>query len=379
MLIVKLNRYRILIITTLLIIQNLTFGQILKSDSTRYAAEIQYHQGITVPHHTNMIYLIDDYARGFELSLIRQRFKQDSWEKNFYNIETGIGFWYNTFGRKEIFGSGYALFPYVNFNILQWHNFSLRYKVALGLGYADKPYHYKTNPRNNVFGSHFNAYIGFGLKANYRLTNNLSILASFSLNHMSNGSSTKPNNGINTVSLTGGIVYDFATFQDEKRVKQKPQKSNSRELLTTLNVGRNQPSIYNSKKYLSGTAAITHLWHKNKTRAYGIGAEVFRFGGAPYAWEETNDIDVYKKYGGKDFLFAGSYATMESYLGKSTMFFTVGAYLYKQTKPLQPVYARVGIRYEIYNNLVANFGIKANFFTAEFIEFGIGYRWKYKS
>jgi hypothetical protein len=56
----------------------------------------------------------------------------------------------------------------------------------------------------------------------------------------------------------------------------------------------------------------------------------------------------------------------------------IGAYLYSKTTPRQPVYARLGIRQKVTNNLFGHLGIKANFFTAEFIEFGLGYRWRYK-
>lgn len=375
----KISRIKHIILILFISISNLSFAQTFKKYSTRYAVDAQYHYGITIPHHTNMIYLVDDYTRGFELSLIKHNFSNNGWEQYFNFPETGIGFWYNTFGRKDIFGNGYAIFPYINFNILQWQNLSLKYKVALGLGYADKPFHPIYNSKNNVFGSHINAYIGFALKANYRITDNISLLASLSLNHMSNGSSKKPNNGINTASLTGGVVYDFVTYQNENKIKQKPPKSNTREIISIISLGKNQPVVYNSKKYISGTASIAHLWHTNKIKAYGIGAEVFRFGGAPYAWEAVNEIDINHTYGNKDYLFAGTYGTMETYLGNSTIFISVGAYIYKHTTPLQPVYARLGIRYKIYDNFVANFGIKANFFTAEFIEFGIGYRWKYKS
>ncbi|NLA24399.1 MAG: acyloxyacyl hydrolase, partial [Bacteroidales bacterium] len=121
------------------------------------------------------------------------------------------------------------------------------------------------------------------------------------------------------------------------------------------------------------------LWHTSKIKAYGAGLELFRFGGAVYVWNNSKEIDMFEKYSAKDFLFAGSYATMESYLGNTTIFFTLGAYLITPSTPRQPLYGRIGVRQKIYKNIVANFGIKANFFTAEFIEFGLGYRWNYKN
>jgi len=346
------------------------------NDSTRIAIEAEYQMGIVVPHHTSMTYLINDYARGAEINLIRQRYKSGLWESYLNRPETGIGFWFSTFGRPDIYGEGYALYPFINFRLFDLGKLQAKSKVALGLGYANKPFEVGVNTYNTVFGSHLNAYIGFGLLLNYPINKNISISGSFSLNHMSNGSSRKPNNGINTATLSLGAIYELKSIEEPIYQHADPPSLSAREWVTTISAGRNQPAAYNPTIYWSGSLTTSHLWYKNTVKAYGLGVDFIRFGGAPLASKNFQDIDQNAVYSFKDELYAGLFATMESHLGSTALYMSLGGYLYSATKPRQPVYARLGIRQKLSGNILAHFGIKANFFTAEFIEFGLGYRWR---
>jgi hypothetical protein len=344
-------------------------------DSTRYAIEAKYHLGIVVPHHTSMTYLINDYARGGEINLIRQRHKAGLWESYLNRPETGIGFWFSTFGRPDIYGEGFALYPFINFRLFQLGRLQAKSRVALGLGYANNPFKVGVNTYNTVFGSHLNAYIGLGLLLNYPLTDRISVSGGFSLNHMSNGSSRKPNNGINTATFTLGAIYELVPLKEPDYHPASPPPSSRREWLTTLSAGRNQAAAYNPTIYWSGSLTTTHLWYKTKTRAYGLGLDLIRFGGAPLASKNFQDMDENAVYSFKDELYAGLFGTMESHMGSTSLYISAGGYLYHATKPRQPVYARLGVRQRLSGNFLAHFGIKANFFTAEFIELGLGYRW----
>lgn len=367
-----------LLLFLLLIVSTATLAQNKDNDSIRYAIEAKYHFGIVVPHHTSMAYLINDYARGGEINLIRQRYKKDLWESYLNRPETGIGMWFSTFGRPDIYGEGIAIYPYINFRIFEWQKLSARYRVALGLGYASNPFDYEKNTYNTVFGSKLNAYVGFGILLRYPISNYFSLTSSFSLNHMSNGSSRKPNNGINTATLTFGVVYELNRFQEPTYHNTSPPPSKAREILATISAGRNQAAAYNPTIYWSGSATFTHLWYAKKTKAYGLGLDLIRFGGAPLASKNFQDLDITSKYRSSDYLLTGAFVTMESHLGTTSLYLATGAYIYSKTTPRQPVYARLGVRQKITQNLLGHFGIKANFFTAEFIEFGLGYRWRYK-
>jgi hypothetical protein len=350
-----------------------------KQDSTSYKISGKYHFGIVVPHHTSMTYLIEDYSKGFEINLLRRRFSSGIWESYMNRPEAGIGFWYSTFGQKEIYGEGFAIYPFINFRIFEYRSFIAQYRVALGLGYANNPFDVRKNTYNTVFGSHFNAYVGFGLLLAMPVTENWSINSSISLNHMSNGSARKPNNGINTATLTLGASYNLTSFREPAMAKAKAPHSGAREILTTGSAGRNQSAAYNPQIHWSGSITLTHLWYTKVNKAYGLGLDFIHFGGAPLAFGNFEDLSYDAEYSFSDNLYSGVFGTMESHLGTTALYIATGVYLMHNTKPRQPVYARLGVRQKIHKGLLAHFGIKANFFTAEFIEFGLGYRWRYRS
>ena len=353
-------------------------AQIIQNPETKSHTFItaRYHYGIVVPHHTSMAYLIEDFSQGFELTYGKSTYGKDNWEKYFNYPEIGFGFYYGTFGNKDIYGDGYALFPYVNFNIYRTHRFDAHYKVSLGIGYATKPFRIDNNIYNSVFGSHLNAYVGFGLMLDYRIINKLSLSAAMSLNHMSNGGIKKPNNGINTATISIGTKYHFNDATILPSLKHQTPSDHSKEILITGFLGNNQGASFVSNTYWSGGISACHLWHNTVKRAFGLGIDLMYFGGAPYLYFQENEK---ASYGFRDHFYSGIFMAYHKYLGRTMMYLNLGAYIHQHLKPAQPIYPRVGIRYQITERLLGHFGIKANFFTAEYLEFGLGYRIPYKS
>lgn len=357
---------------------NIWGQQKFHNDSTRIQITARYHYGIVVPHHTSMAYLINDYSRGTELNITRKRYRQHLWETYLNEPETGIGIWMSSFGNSQIYGNGFAIYPFINFKMFDVGRFSAKYRVALGLGYATKPFDVQTNTYNTVFGSHLNAYVGLGALLNFRVTNHIGINTSFSLSHLSNGSSKKPNNGINTATFSIGTSWTPDASSVPKIPHMQAPRDNSREIIITGSVGRNQPAAYNPDRYWSGSLTINHVWFRKKTVAYTGGLDFIHFGGAPYANLKFQTMDENAQYALADNLYVGALAGAQALLGTTTLYVNMGGYLYKGTPPRQPVYARLGIRQQITPRFLGHFGIKANFFAAEFIEFGLGYRIIYK-
>lgn len=339
----------------------------------QHSVTVLYHQGIVIPHHANMIYFIDDFSRAVEVNYGLLRFDKGGWQQWYNFPEVGIGLFYNSYGNPHIYGQGLAIYPYLHFPIVRTPRFSLKNKLALGLGYTNRPFDYQHNPENHIFGAYLNAYIGLGLYASYRVLNDWSVSASASLNHMSNGASRKPNNGINTFTLGVGATYHFMPDLPPKLPRQVAPPSNRRDVQVFVNYGRSQAADYNFNIYSSGSLSIHHLWHRSIKSAWSAGLDVFYFGAAPFVFQQFNNQDL-----GAQRLFYGASGGKHWIMGSTTAFVYLGVYLYSQIDTPQPIYPRVGIRQNITKNLMANFSIKASFFRAEFMEFGIGYRFDYK-
>lgn len=151
-------------------------------------------------------------------------FGGDTWERFFNYPEIGIGFYHGTFGNKEVYGTGYALFPYINYKIVRTPKLSIQNKVSMGLGYATKPFSIDDNTFNTVFSSHLNVYIGLALLADYRVSDHFSVAVSAALTHLSNGAARKPNHGINTLTTSIGAKYHFNKALTPTVFKAQPEK-----------------------------------------------------------------------------------------------------------------------------------------------------------
>ena len=79
---------------------------------------------------------------------------------------------------------------------------SLNYEWNLGLTFGWKPYDAETNPDNRIIGSNVTAYIAAGLYLCYRVTPWLDINAGINAAHYSNGNTSYPNAGLNTLGAS---------------------------------------------------------------------------------------------------------------------------------------------------------------------------------
>ncbi len=334
---------------------------------------IRFHDGLVVPHHTSMLYLIEDFSRGFEINYGRRIFDEDNWRSFFNYPEIGLGFHYGTFGNNEVYGVGYALFHYVNYSIFRSQRLSINNKMALGIGYNTKPFDINNNIYNDISGSHFNIFIGLGLNMDYRFSKRISLSVSGDLSHMSNGAVKRPNSGFNTITASLGTKYHFNTANIPNIKKVRPSDSDKNELLIVGNVGRSQCAPFNSQQYWNGSISINYLYHLNQKKAIGIGFDQFYSEAAPYAWGNYDNRYKPVDYSPKQYLFNGLFASYNVFLGHTTMFVNLGVYLSSGVTPPQPIYPRVGVRHQFSRHLVASFGVKASFVRSEFLEFGLGY------
>ncbi|MCM1355875.1 MAG: acyloxyacyl hydrolase [Staphylococcus sp.] len=88
------------------------------------------------------------------------------------------------------------------------------YEWNFGASFGWKKYNPDYTPLNLVVGSPVNAYINMGLMLRYRLTPHWSLAAGVDMAHYSNGNTSWPNPGVNTIGGRVGVTYTFdATAQ----------------------------------------------------------------------------------------------------------------------------------------------------------------------
>lgn len=86
---------------------------------------------------------------------------------------------------------------------------SLNYEWNLGLTFGWNPYDAETNPDNRVIGSKVTAYIDADFYLAYRLSPWMDVNVGASVSHYSNGNTSYPNGGLNTLGARLSLAYYF--------------------------------------------------------------------------------------------------------------------------------------------------------------------------
>ncbi|MCH5223140.1 MAG: acyloxyacyl hydrolase [Muribaculaceae bacterium] len=103
---------------------------------------------------------------------------------------------------------GYPVSVYVFQGGPFWHfgeKLSLNYEWNFGAAFGWKPYCDSNSMYNLTVGSRVNAYLGLGVRLEWRLNDYTSVFGGFTVSHYSNGNTSWPNPGVNSFGLRMGV------------------------------------------------------------------------------------------------------------------------------------------------------------------------------
>lgn len=150
----------------------------------------------------------------------------------------GIGLAWNTFFDKAELGAPAALYVFQGARIASLgERLSLDGEWNFGASFGWKPYDEQHNSFNRVVGSRVNAYIDAALLLSWRPLPGLTLNAGVDITHFSNGNTTLPNSGVNTIGARIGAVYNVARTPMKSIRKEAVQESFRRFTLETIFYG----------------------------------------------------------------------------------------------------------------------------------------------
>ncbi len=125
------------------------------------------------------------------------------------SVYQGIGLSYTTFGQTNGVGSPLGVYVFQGAPIYCFSNkLSVDYEWNFGATFGWHPTGQDEDIKSNlIVGSKVNAYLNLGFKLNYAISNGWGISAGVDLSHYSNGNTSWPNPGVNTIGGTIGLVY----------------------------------------------------------------------------------------------------------------------------------------------------------------------------
>lgn len=352
---------------------------ILKSYSQnkldKYFISLQPEYGGVVAHHEEIKPLSLYNFPNIEFSFYKQTTGENLWEKKLNYPQSGISFLYSSLSNKNVFGRAFSIMPFRSFTFFRREKFEQRFVVSAGLGLLTKPFDSITNIKNIAYGSYLNASIKFQYNFLYKINNLSSLSIGGSFLHYSNGAIKYPNWGLNVLSVSAAY---------HKKINKTP-------IIFT------EPSVVLFEKkwkpYLWGAYGIKQNSEKDKNlyNAYSLGFGCSRAYKDSKEWmveanifyDITDKIEAnhYLLYPSDfDILKIGLIAGHEWSIDRLSCIVQIGYYLkiYNKNEFSNRIYNRMALRYRLFNSLYSNISIKAHYAKADYIEWGLLYKFNEK-
>lgn len=138
-------------------------------------------------------------------------FNPNSREGRLYKgLYQGLGVGTSTFFSKQLFGTPISVYAYqgspiVHFNDRVW----LGYEWQFGAAFGWKHFNQQTPDNNAAISTAVTAHMGLSLKLHYSLTERWKLTFGLLAKHFSNGNTSWPNAGLNSLGGLVGIEYSF--------------------------------------------------------------------------------------------------------------------------------------------------------------------------
>ena len=356
------------------------------------------------------------------LSLGKYNFdKNKEWAARLNYPKTGITLGYTNFGNSEKVGHAYTLMPFIEFSILKRSVEGLNLQVGFGGSYMDTQYDATTNPFNKAITTKINWSFRSFLYYNIFKSETLSWRLGLGYLHHSNGHTSLPNQGLNSLAAS------ISTKIDKKKQHldfEKPKFSSKSQTYFSTRIGIGQNVL--SKKFNTKKEVFTYAASAgkiiNNTFKFG-GGFYYRFYEHYYDYINNNEILVeedYPHFRDNAYGYAtnfGLFATAELLMSHIGFEFELGLNVYKPFYKIdwrlnqgydyentngetvevlgeldwyyeikRTVSARMGLKYYLWptntapkHNIFIGAHINANLGQADFTELSLGYVYRFNS
>ena len=269
---------------------------------------------------------------------------------------------------------------FYNAPIFRQGKFQLNWDGGVGLAWNFAKFDSITNPQNDLVGSSFTAYFSFALNAEYRISPRISVNAGVNFIHFSNGTLQTPNKGMNLYAANLGLSYYFqmkpqSSFKPAELKKvpsTKIVKSNELDLTMAIGGKATRSEYGMGPKYFTASSTLDFYHRYHWVGKYGAGLDWF--------YDTSLKEDYTEMVSSSKYMFVGAHLGHELMISKFTFVTHLGTYFYKGTQAKGAFFFRLGIKYYIIPELYTSISLKTvNGFKADYIEWGMGYRFKFKS
>lgn len=149
-------------------------------------------------------------------------FHKDTREGILYpGLYQGIGIGAQSFFANDLLGTPLSAYVYQGAPIVSFNRkMTLEYEWKFGAAFGWEHHVSESGDHNAVVSTSTTAHMGLGLKLRYQLTDYWRIRLGIEATHFSNGNTTLPNSGVNTIGAAIGIAYTLHPQRGE-RIRSK--------------------------------------------------------------------------------------------------------------------------------------------------------------
>jgi hypothetical protein len=341
---------------------------------------VNVYYGFIVTHHVGME-LYNSHFPSLEISLIKVTYGQKFWQQMYSYPWIGLSYYVSGLGSSPYLGAVHALMPHINFPLFESKNLSLNFRLGAGLGYLTKKFDRLENYKHLAIGTHLNFAGNLMLEMTYELNPQLFMTGGLSLTHFSNGSFKLPNYGLNLPALSMGMAYLLhkPNRQIERRLYDptKPFEFDLHRVIEFDFIGvlgyKNLEAIFGQKFIVVALAGNVRKQITYKSKL-GLGVDV-SYDASDFKMLEKKHIPVDNKL---LLLKPGFSLAYGLSVGRFSFDFNWGIYIYLSDVDVSDgtFYHKVGIKYDITDDLFANITLKTHWGKADYIGWGLGYRFK---
>jgi len=354
------------IVFFILIFAKLGISQNLKNENL--VLRPMFHYGFVYPHYEGFKYFIDKKPYSFELDFGIRTSGKYYWQQVYRYPTIGIGLFYVNLGNPKVLGNGYSIYWFYNKKILDKKIFLMNTNVQIGTGYLNKVFDPTTNYLNYAVTTHFNVYFSISLEAGAKINNKLYFFTAFGISHFSNGSTNKPNLGINYINLRAGLNYALNQTKPNIVYEKKTFTKNNNLFITFSSgfIGSRKYSDF--KKYLISN--LTANYNKVVTQRISLGVAFDLVYNSSLSVEFKNLPNITAK----NYLMYGSRLVYERKYGRTCTVISLGVNYNQKLIDKYGHYQRYGIRYNLTKHLYFSALLQTHYAIADWMLWGFGYK-----
>lgn len=317
-----------------------------------------------------------DTYEAYTVKLLWQNPGYTDWQKVYRGPYYGGGFSYNQFFNEEEIGNPVSVYGILGIPVIRFKKLELYSEFQFGMAFNWEKYDSIYNPKNLVIGGSMTIHLNIGLNAFYPITKNLDLGAGFNFVHFSNGGFERPNRGFNIYSPSVELRYHLFNRPDVRSIKSPGKLGRSNELYLMMGYGDHQLNEHELDTNYFAIGGITAIYFTQLANAFRIG------GGTDlnYWWGLNANPDGTIGPRTAENFTIGFIVQPEFMIDKLTLVGGFGIYaLHLDYGDFNQTYQRLGVRYEFYDNISFGVNVRAiNFMLAEFLEFNLGYTFKWE-